>query len=92
MGLSDEERYNFIRSVGHKYPDDERDRIVEKLMRSERRDFESVNNELCRINLDFDLKAKSRKGKTKDKPKEKVWTFTRRDNSPAGIVVSVQDF
>ena len=72
MGLSDEERYNFIRSVGHnKYPEDERDRIVEKLMRSGYRDFESINNELCRINPDFDLKAKTKKGKKKDKSKEK---------------------
>ena len=72
MGLSDEERYNFIRSVGYnKYPEDERDRIVEKLMRSERRDFESVNNELCRINPDFALNAKSRKDKKNEKSKEK---------------------
>ena len=63
MELSDEERYNFIRCVGYKYPDDDRDRIVEKLMRSGVRDFKSVNEELCKINPEFALNAVSKKQK-----------------------------
>ena len=63
MGLSDEERYNFIRCVGYKYPDDDRDRIVEKLMRSGIRNFDSLNDELYRINPELALDVKSKNNK-----------------------------
>lgn len=58
MGLSDEERCNFIRCVGYKYPYEERDYIVEKLMRSGIVDYERVNSELCRINPELTLSGK----------------------------------
>jgi O-acetyl-ADP-ribose deacetylase (regulator of RNase III) len=56
MELSDEERYDFIRCTGHTYPDEERDYIIEEIIRSGKRDFTSINNTLCEINPEFSLK------------------------------------
>lgn len=75
LGLSDEERYNFINCARCKYPVDERDRIIETMMRSGTRDFKSVNDELIRINPDFALnvagKSKNSNKKPKDRSREK---------------------
>jgi O-acetyl-ADP-ribose deacetylase (regulator of RNase III) len=56
MELCDEERYDFIRCVGYKYPNDERDYLVEETIRSGKRNFTSINDALCQINPEYSLK------------------------------------
>ncbi len=60
MGLSDEERYDFIKCAGYRYPEDERDRIIESLIRSGITDFKSINGQLCDISPEFALDTASR--------------------------------
>ena len=55
MGLSDEDRYCFIKCAGYDYPVDERDRIVEKLIRAGVKDFSEINERLIEIDKEFAL-------------------------------------
>lgn len=64
MELNDEERYDFIRCTGYKYPDDERDYMIENIIRSGERDFTAINKTLEEINSDFSLKKMWKKEKT----------------------------
>lgn len=67
MGLSDEERYDLIKCAGYRYPEDERDRIVESLMRSGCRDFKAINEKLCDISPEFALNAASRENAPRER-------------------------
>lgn len=65
MGLSDYERFEFVRCSGFNYPGEEIDNHVETIIRSGTKAFRYVNKELCKINPDYDLTAPLRKNKPK---------------------------
>ena len=68
LGLSDEERYDFIRCAGYDYPVSLMDRQVEMLLRSGCAKLLDINEKLCEINPDFalikDIEKKSSKKST----------------------------
>ncbi len=55
MGLSHEERFEFIRCAGYQYPEDELDRLVETLIHSGITKFDAINERLFDENPDFSL-------------------------------------
>lgn len=61
MGLSDYERFEFIRCTGNEYPAEKLDYQVEKIIRSGIASFAKINEELCRINPAYDLTDSSNK-------------------------------
>lgn len=61
MGLSDYERYEFVRCSGYDYPYEPLDDQVEAIIRSGITSFKLINKKLCEINPDFDLSAPLRK-------------------------------
>lgn len=70
MGLSNEERFEFIRCAGYQYPEDERDRLVEALIHSGLTRFNEINERLFDEDPDFSLdkniKTPSAKKSSKD--------------------------
>lgn len=61
MGLSDYERFEFIRCTGNEYPVEKLDYQVEKIIRSGIASFAKINEELLRINPAYDLTDSSNK-------------------------------
>lgn len=61
MGLSDYERFEFIRCSGYEYPISNLDYQVEKIIRSGIKGFNKINEELCGINPDYALDAPVKK-------------------------------
>lgn len=55
MGLTNEERFEFIRCAGYQYPADERDRLVETLIHSGITKFDAINERLFDEDPDFSL-------------------------------------
>lgn len=61
MGLSDYERFEFIRCSGNDYPYEELDNQVETVIRSGITNFKLINKKLCEINPDYNLSAPLKK-------------------------------
>lgn len=55
MKLSDKERYEFIRCANYQYPADERDRLVESLIRGGVTDFDEINTRLISADPQYSL-------------------------------------
>ncbi len=55
LGLSDEERYDFIRSADHAYPVTQQDYLIEKLIISGHRTLPELNDALDQVNPDMIL-------------------------------------
>lgn len=67
MGLSDYERFEFIRCSGNDYPYEELDNQVETVIRSGIKTFKLINKKLCEINPDYNLSASLKKETEKTK-------------------------
>ncbi len=61
MGLSDYQRFEFIRCSGYDYPSEKLDIQVEEIIRSGVKKFELINKMLCDNNPDNDLSAPLKK-------------------------------
>ncbi len=67
MNLNEEERMEFIRCVGYKYPESEMDHIIEKLLNSGCTDFKTLCDELHKIDDSYDLTGRNKKNAVKEK-------------------------
>lgn len=61
MGLSDYQRYEFIRCSGYDYPSEKLDILVEAIIQSGVKKFEIINEMLCEKSPDNDLSAPLKK-------------------------------
>lgn len=72
MGLSDYERFAFIRCAGYEeYPEDERDFLVEKLISEGKRDFHELNDALIDKDPSYALDAEVKGAGNSKKKKRK---------------------
>lgn len=55
MKLNEEERFEFINCTGYSYPVNEKDKLIESKLRSGCTDFLQLNDELCSIDMKYDL-------------------------------------
>lgn len=78
-GFDDEERFRFINCAGRPYPTEERDMIVEYLLRSGTSDFKSLNERLSEINPEYALDANTKKWKYKNPNKNKTAEAQKKD-------------
>lgn len=55
MQLNEEERFEFINCVGYSYPVSDKDRLIESKLSLGFTDFFELNDELCSIDMKYDL-------------------------------------